>query len=462
MANNKTADLTIKIGGIPVKGRVQTDLDTGNSKWSPYATGVGGIQVVTNLDTIYLESKKNPDGKYTPWQSKGSIDVFEYLADNNPQINSAYSGDKQKVLTAFYSTTTSTDTLNSGRLNQFNTNGAPQTAKTLGIPGAVNTASSGTGTGTGTGTGSSTPQPITPGEIKTDIKDSDESKAIDKSLEKVDLVYPTAMRATQQDRIKFTALKIEGRDNINVSAKDDFSLGKRKTTALGSVTLPIQPSINDSSGVNWSDANLDPISAYAASKSLGIAAAGGNIAGEVARALNEAASEFKSGLSEGFKEAISIYFAQQAVGAQNLLSRTSGAILNPNLELLFNGPSLRPFNFAFRLSPRDSAEAAEVKAIINFFKKAMAVKTAASEVFLKAPNVFKIEYHSGESNKVHQSLNRIKECALLGCDVDYTPDGSYMTFNDENRTMTSYQLTLRFSELDPIYNIDYATHPIGY
>jgi hypothetical protein len=32
MANNKTADLTIKIGGIPVKGRVQTDLDTGNSK----------------------------------------------------------------------------------------------------------------------------------------------------------------------------------------------------------------------------------------------------------------------------------------------------------------------------------------------------------------------------------------------------------------------------------------------
>jgi hypothetical protein len=161
MANNKTADLTIKIGGIPVKGRVQTDLDTGNSKWSPYATGVGGIQVVTNLDTIYLESKKNPDGKYTPWQSKGSIDVFEYLADNNPQINSAYSGDKQKVLTAFYSTTTSTDTLNSGRLNQFNTNGSPQTAKTLGIPGAVNTSSP-----SETGAPSDTPPATDPKDIQ--------------------------------------------------------------------------------------------------------------------------------------------------------------------------------------------------------------------------------------------------------------------------------------------------------
>jgi len=92
----------------------------------------------------------------------------------------------------------------------------------------------------------------------------------------------------------------------------------------------------------------------------------------------------------------------------------------------------------------------------------MAIKKAETEVFLKAPNIFQIEYFSGSSP--HKSLNKIKECALLGCDVDYTPDGSYMTFNDENRTMTSYQLTLRFGELDPIYNTDYAglDDQIGY
>lgn len=454
MANNKTADLTITIGGIPVKGRVQTDLDTGNSKWSPYATGVGGIQVVANLDTIYLESKKNPDGKYTPWQSKGSIDVFEYLADNNPQIKSAYSGDKQKVLTAFYSTPTATGTLNSGRLNQFNTNGAQQTAKTLGIPGTVNTASGGGGGGGGGGA-APPPDPATSEEISTKIDDSSISKKIDDSL-KVNLVYPSAMRKTGQDRIKFTVLQIGPRSGLNVDIKTagvgKFSLGTRTKTALGSVTLPIQPSISDSSGVDWSGANLDPITAYAASKSLGIAAAGGNIAGEVARALNEAAEDFKK--IPDIKQAMSVYFAQQAVGAQNLLSRTSGAVLNPNLELLFNGPTLRPFNFTFRLSPRDSTEATEVKAIINWFKKAMAVKTASSEVFLKTPNIFQIQYYSGASTE-HKSLNKIKDCALLGCDVDYTPDGSYMTFNDENKTMTSYQLTLRFSELDPIYNKDY-------
>jgi hypothetical protein len=39
--------------------------------------------------------------------------------------------------------------------------------------------------------------------------------------------------------------------------------------------------------------------------------------------------------------------------------------------------------------------------------------------------------------------------------VDYTPDGSYMTFSDTDRTMTSYQLSLRFSEVDPVYESDY-------
>lgn len=310
---------------------------------------------------------------------------------------------------------------------------------------------------------STTNDPLQSSAIDTTISDSETSIAVDESLRGVSLVYPSSIRGTDQDRIKFTALAVGPRKDISIT-KDNissgkFSLGTRVTESLGSVVLPIQPSITDSNGVDWGGANLNPIQAYAASLSLGIASAGGNITGEVANALNQAATVFKDNLKD-YSKAMQIYFAQEAVGAQGLLSRTSGAILNPNLELLFNGPTLRPFNFTFRLSPRDKDEAREVKAIINFFKKSMAVKKAASEVFLKSPNVFKIEYQT--ANSEHQSLNKIKDCALLGCDVDYTPDGSYMTFNDEGKTMTSYQLTLRFSELDPIYNTDYADHPIGY
>ena len=310
------------------------------------------------------------------------------------------------------------------------------------------------------GTNLSSPPPeLTPGSIQTSIPDSDASKNIDSSLAKADFVYPTSMRTNQQDRIKFTALSITGRANVRSGSDVDggigqFSLGTRETMMLGSVTLPIQPSITDSNGVDWGGANLDPITAYAAAKSLDVAASD-NITAAAARALNEAADTFKRELKGGLGKAIAISFAGQAVGAQGLLSRTSGAIVNPNLELLFNGPTLRPFNFTFRLSPRSEEEAKEVKGIINFFKKAMAVKKAKSEIFLKAPNIFKIQYFAGNGSEEHKSLNKIKDCALLGCDVDYTPDGSYMTFNDANKTMTSYQLTLRFSELDPIYNTNY-------
>jgi len=55
------------------------------------------------------------------------------------------------------------------------------------------------------------------------------------------------------------------------------------------------------------------------------------------------------------------------------------------LELLFNGPNLRAFQFAFQMSPRDANEAAEVRSIINFFKQGMSVKTTSTNVFLKAP-----------------------------------------------------------------------------
>jgi hypothetical protein len=438
-------------------------------------TGAGRVSSAYNVDgktPLTTVSKSNPNGfvPVNPSSTDAIVSKTDYKIDESGVITYKFTGPRGGV--SYYNSVQDlTDDVKIPSYVVTQIKSAMQSNLTFvaqqkkigstsiaSLPGSA----SQPGTGpTGNQVGTDPPLPTESIVVEKGIPDSDASKAIDESLKKVDLVYPTAMRDTYQDRIKFTALVVGPRKDINTTANNDFSLGKRNVTErLGSVTLPIQPSISDNNGVEWSGSTLNPIQAYAASKSLGIAVAGGNITGEVANALNQAATDFKTGLGEGFKEAIQIYFAQEAVGAQNLLSRTSGAIVNPNLELLFNGPTLRPFNFTFRLSPRSEKEATEVKAIINFFKKAMAVKQAASEVFLKAPNIFEIQYQEGKSGKLHNSLNKIKECALLGCDVDYTPDGTYMTFEDG--TMTSYQLTLRFSELDPVYNTDYKDHPIGF
>lgn len=283
-------------------------------------------------------------------------------------------------------------------------------------------------------------------------------------LSAINARYPEDI-STKQDTILFRLKEIIGRDFTGTQPKDaNFTFGtKSLSQPFGSVVLPIQPSITDSNSVDWGNPTLDPLSAFAGRASLAMQTSD-QIIQEVGNQAKIAAKEFKTNYG-AYASALHLFLAQEAIGAQGLFSRGTGAVLNPNLELLFTGPSLRPFNFTFRLSPRSEKEAKEVKKIIYFFKAGMATRRANTAVFLKAPYVFSIQYQTGTSEGLdsHKSLNRIKDCALLSCDVDYTPDGTYMTFNDEEKTITSYQLTLRFSELDPVYNTDYVdSHPIGY
>jgi hypothetical protein len=134
-----------------------------------------------------------------------------------------------------------------------------------------------------------------------------------------------------------------------------------------------------------------------------------------------------------------------------MISRTKGAVYNPNMELLFNGPQLRPFSFTFRLSPRSKKESESVRSIIRFFKQGMSPIRTQSNLFLKAPHTFQIQYL--HRNKEHKFINKIKECALQSFVVNYTPESNYATFTDG--AMVSYEIQMQFTELEPIFNDDY-------
>jgi len=277
--------------------------------------------------------------------------------------------------------------------------------------------------------------------------------------------YPEDLAANKQDRIRFTMKFSEG-TIINATLDSESRVFQRRppTAIGGSVTLPVVSGISDQNSVDWKGAELNPLQALGAgaainlfetAKDAGISEAVrgiGGMAGQLGRELR------RKNAGTDIATAMNTYLAQQAVGAQSLLSRTTGAVLNPNLEMLFNSPQLRNFTFTFKLSPRDASEANQVKKIIRFFKQGMSVKTSDSNVFLKAPNVFDINYQTfdGDTEISHPSINKIKTCALLSCDVQYTPDGTYMTYDDPARTMTAYQLNLQFNELDPIYDKDYT------
>ena len=180
----------------------------------------------------------------------------------------------------------------------------------------------------------------------------------------------------------------------------------------------------------------------------------------------------------GVRQFITAYFAGKAVGA-NILGR-SGVAINPNLELLFSGPSLRSFSYNFRFTPREELEAREIRDIIKVFKKGMAPRRTQGNVFLKVPFVWKLKYIKGNDaqNSIgnydqHPYLNKIKPCALKSFNVNYMPEGSYMTYggsggpdkeDGDDGSMTSYQVSMEFGELEPIYNQDIvmASNDMGY
>jgi hypothetical protein len=218
-------------------------------------------------------------------------------------------------------------------------------------------------------------------------------------------------------------------------------------------TLPIQPTITDSNSVNWQQDSLNPIELAALDLAQATIESGTTGAEGAIKRIMETIQEDSDNIRKGLLSA----FAGAAIG-RNVLARTTGAILNPNIELLFNAPSLRVFNYRFQLSAREEPESKQIQKIIRFFKEGMAVRRSAAELFLVTPNIFEIRYLFKEDND-HPYINRIKTCALTNCSVDYTPTGSYMTFPDGS--MVSYTINLTFEELEPIYQDDYDTEKGG-
>lgn len=235
--------------------------------------------------------------------------------------------------------------------------------------------------------------------------------------------------------------------------------------SLGNVLLPMQPNISDSNGVSWNEDRMNILQAQFGTAAYNAILKAGQVSSgaQLGQLISSFGSDMLSTIGSiantpGLDKLIAGYFAGQAVQS-NILGRASGAVINNNLELLFDGPKLRTFRYNFRFTPRDESEAMVVKEIIRLFKEEMAPDQTPGFLFLTSPNVFKLEYIYGKTGKQHPYLNVIKPCALTDFSVNYTPDGTYMTYSaDEGAggdgSMTSYTVDMQFSELDPIYKKD--------
>ena len=256
-----------------------------------------------------------------------------------------------------------------------------------------------------------------------------------------------------------------------------YALSTRPLKNEGTILLPIPSNVQDGNSVKVGDSSLNGLQAAGASAIMNTMEI--DLSKDVGSQFTRVASGFKSDVLKGAKEddiknmalskltasALNIFGGN--VTTNQLFARQQGQIINPNMKLLFDGPTLRAFKFQFKMTPRNQREAEQIRLIIRAFKRNMAPKASGgteneSAWFLKTPNVFELRYRTG--NKDHDYLHKFKQCLLTDIAVNYTGDGVYSTYEDGSPV--SYLMDLSFKELEPIYDIDYDStegqHSVGY
>ena len=293
--------------------------------------------------------------------------------------------------------------------------------------------------------------------------------------------YPYTLIAESTDYLQIDVVnyvpiaKQSNDDKVTIVSKPGSRRNQGKDK-IKTVLLPIPSNISDTNAARYGSSELNSIAGAAIGGITGIMESGAAFKGgpgEGLGAVLNAGAQGVTGIIDavgdlaGAQGFVTRQLASSAAGMlganitpNQLLARTQGEILNPNMELLFNGPTLRSFRFSFKMTPRSQTEADEIKNIIRCFKKNMAPKVEGASVentFLRTPNVFELRYRQGQGE--HKFLNKFKQCFLENISVNYTADGTYATYPDG--TPVSMVMDLSFKEIEPVYDIDYKDASSG-
>ena len=267
--------------------------------------------------------------------------------------------------------------------------------------------------------------------------------------------YPLDINPTQ-DHMKITRYRylradvnlskpqrVEKKNFKRIDVKGDSTLGG---SPMGTILLPM-PKVVDTNGVEWGKSELNASGLLAmgsAQMADSIFSLGGLIpsASQKNLAQREAQQEGKrnqergdittgafGGVGQASVNQVNVTIASLLTGQEldqdTFLARTGGHVLNPNAEMLFQGPVIRNFNFSFLMIARSEREGKEIRSLIRFLKVGMAPKFR-NTTFLANPDVFSLEYKNGTGeDDILKTVNRFSPggLALTNMSVDYSPNG---------------------------------------
>jgi hypothetical protein len=216
------------------------------------------------------------------------------------------------------------------------------------------------------------------------------------------------------------------------------------------IFLPMPMDVTTSYNASWSGQNLNSIEYAIRNSSKGSIKSDKDITKFLARNL-------VAGVTEGGIAAVtSAMNVSRARGA----IKATGKVWNPYVELMYDSPNLRTFNYDWTFSPKNPKESQALNQIIHVLKKAMhpIVKGNVDEsIIWEYPDYVDLKFvdnSSIDSNKNSTSENpwlfQMLKCAISSVTVHYDnkfhPDGS--------PAIVSLQLSFMETELITQNNYD--------
>ncbi len=270
------------------------------------------------------------------------------------------------------------------------------------------------------------------------------------------LSYPTGIGGGLSDYVTFTPMRYRTNSGSGTQGSAPVDGGAQSVTLY----MPNStPQINNSQ--SWGKMNVPegPIGAAV----RGAAAAGANqiydgsgIEGIKQKITQKLQSIDQQNSGEVFQQAgMNMLGSLTGLQPNQLLAFSRGKVYNPNVELLYDQPSFRPFNFNFDFVPKSASETLAMNNIIRNFKINSAPKDLNNGMF-ELPYIWQVRYHIGGGGE-NQFMNKFKPaaCVNVGVQANQATDMHVSHASDGSPIQTS--ISLEFMEVEIITRKDHET-----
>jgi hypothetical protein len=144
--------------------------------------------------------------------------------------------------------------------------------------------------------------------------------------------------------------------------------------------------------------------------------------------------------------------------APGLIQDFAQQVYNQHLSAHFKGTALRTQRFEYELRPRNEEELKQVAGLIQFFKANSATSFGKAGDYLRVPSRWIIEEITNTASERYIPTFKFGPAYLSSVEYDYTPDGSWKTF--ENGDPIAITLTLEFLEITIVTREDIENYKL--